>query len=77
MKPKHRLKNWLFQCQRKSGKLNYASLNSVTQYIHNTVNSSKLKYHELFSVKFNDPKTTSNIYCKILKTFFNATKIPL
>ena len=34
-------KNWLFQCQRKSGKLDYASLNSVTQDISNIVNSSK------------------------------------
>ena len=34
-------KNWLFQCQRKSGNLDYPSFNSVTQDISNIVNSSK------------------------------------
>ena len=33
-------KNWLFQCQRKSGNLDYASLNSITQEVSNAVNSS-------------------------------------
>ena len=70
-------KNWLFQCQRKSGNLNYASLNSITQDISNTVNSSKLKYHERLSLKFYDPKIASKTYWKILKTFVNGTKIPL
>ena len=32
-------KNWLFQCQGKTGNLNYASLNSTTQDISNAVNS--------------------------------------
>ena len=34
--------NWLFQCQRKSGNLDYASLNCITQGISNAVNSLKL-----------------------------------
>ena len=53
-------KNWLFQCQRKSGNLDYASLNSITQDISNAVNSSKLKYHERLALNdlndLNDPK---------------------
>ena len=70
-------KNWLFQCQRKSGKLDYASLNSITQDILNVVNSSKLKYHECLALKLNDPKTARKTYWKILKTFANGNKIPL
>ena len=50
-------KNQLFQCQRKSGNLDYASLDSITQDISNTVNSSKLKYHQRLAFKLNDPKT--------------------
>ena len=50
-------KNWLFQCQRKSGNLDYASLKYITQDISNAVNSSKLKHHECLAFKFNDPKT--------------------
>ena len=70
-------KNWLFQCQRKSGNLDYASLNSITQDISNAVNSSKLKYHERLALNLNDPKTAQKTYWKILKTFVNGTKIPL
>ena len=70
-------KNWLFQCQRKSGNLDYASLNSITQDISNAVNSSKLKYHERLALNLNDPKTAPKTYWKILKTFVNGTKIPL
>ena len=55
-------KNWLFQCQGKSGNLEYTSLNSITQDISNAVNSSKLKYHESLVVKPNDPKTAPNTY---------------
>ena len=39
-------KNCLSECQRKSGNLNYANLNSITQDASNAVNSSKLKYRE-------------------------------
>ena len=70
-------KNWLFQCQRKSGNLDYASLNSITKDISNAVNSSKLKYHECLALNLNDPKTAPKTYWKILKTFVNGTKIPL
>ena len=70
-------KNWLFHCQRKSGNLDYASLNFITQDISNAVNSSKLKYHERLALSLNDPKTALKTYWKILKTFVNGTKIPL
>ena len=69
-------KNWLFQCQKKFGDLNYASLNSITQNISNAVNSSKLKYHEGLALDLNDPKAAPKTYWKILKTFFNETKNP-
>ena len=67
----------LFQCQRKSRNLDYASLNSNTQDISNAINSSKLKYHERLALNLNDPKTAPKTYWKILKTFVNGTKIPL
>ena len=70
-------KNWLFQGQKKSGSLDHASLNSITQDISNAVNSSKLKYHERLALNLNDPKTAPKTYWKILKTFANGTKIPL
>ena len=70
-------KNWLFQCQGKSGNFDYASLNSVTQDISNAVNSSKLKYHECLALNLNDPKTAPKTYWKILETFVNGTKIHL
>ena len=50
-------KNWLLQCQRKSGNLDYVSLNSITRDISNAVNSSKLKYHKCLVLNLNDPKT--------------------
>ena len=60
-------KNCLFQCQRKSGNLNYASLNSITQDTSNVINSSKLKNYERLALKLNDPKTAPKTYWKILK----------
>ena len=54
-------KNWLFQCQRKSGNLDYASLNSITKDILNAVNSSKLKYHERLALNLNDLKQPKNL----------------
>ena len=44
---------------KKSGNLDYASLKSITQAISNAVNSSKLKYHECFALKLNNPKAAS------------------
>ena len=70
-------KNWLFQCQRKSGNLDFASLNFIAQDISNAVNSSKLKYHEHLPLNLNDPTAAPKIYWKILKIFVNETKIPL
>ena len=64
-------------CQRKSGNLDYASLNSVTQNTSNAVNLSKLIYHERLVLKLNAPKTAPKAYWEILKTFINGTKIPL
>ena len=65
----YKRKNWLFQCQRKSGNLDYTSLNSITQDISNTVNSSKLKYHEGLALKLNDPKTAPRTDWKIEPKF--------
>ena len=48
-------KNWLLQCHKKSGNLDYASLNSITQDISNAVKSSKLKYDERLALNLNDP----------------------
>ena len=39
-------KNSLYQRQRKSGSINYTSLNSLIQEISNAISSYKLKYHE-------------------------------
>ena len=70
-------KNRLFQRQRKSGNLDHASLNSVTQDLSNPVNSSKLKYHERLALRLHNPKTAPKTYWKILKAFVNGTKIPI
>ena len=72
-----REKNWLFQSRRKSCKLDFAVLNSLTQDKSDAITSSKLKYYEYLANKLNDPKTASKTYWKILKTFVNGTKIPL
>ena len=47
----------LFLCQIKSGNLDYASLNSITQDISNADDSLKLKHHARPALKVNDPKT--------------------
>ena len=49
-------KNSLYQRQRKSGGIDYTSLNSLTIDISNAISSSKLKYHERLANKLNDPK---------------------
>ena len=58
-------KSWSFRCQRKSGNLDHASLNSITQDISNAVNSSKLKYYERLALKPNEPKITPKTYWKM------------
>ena len=70
-------KNSLYQRQRKSGSIDYTSLNALTLDISNAISSSKLKYHERLANKLNDPKTAPKIYWAILKTFVNGSKIPL
>ena len=72
-----REKKWLFQSQRKSCKLNFAVLNSLTEDISDAITCYKLKYYKHLANKLNDPKTTPKTYWKILKTFVNGTKIPL
>ena len=70
-------KNWQFQSQRKSCKLDFTVLNSLTQDISDAITSSKLKYYEGLANKLNDPKTAPKTYWKILKAFVNGTDIPL
>ena len=70
-------KNWLFQSQRKSCKLDFTVLNSLAQDISDAITSSKLKCYEGLANKLNDPKTAPKMYWKILKTFVNDAKIPL
>ena len=70
-------KNWLFQSQRKSCKLDFAVLNSLTQDMSDAITSSKLKYYEDLRNKLKDPKKAPKTYWKILKTFVDGTKIPL
>ena len=70
-------KNCLYQRQKKSGSIDYTSLNVLTLDISNAVGSSKLKYHERLANKLHDPKTAPKTYWAILKTFVNGSKIPL
>ena len=55
-------KNSLYQRQRKSGSIDYTSLNALTIDISNAISSSKLKYHERLANKLNDPKTALKTY---------------
>ena len=70
-------KNSLYQRQRKSGSIDYTSLNALTLDISNAISSSKLKYHERLANKLNDPKTAPKTHWAILKIFVNGSKIPL
>ena len=70
-------KNSLYQRQRKSGSIDYTSLNALTIDISNAISSSKLKYHERLANKLNDPKTAPKTYRAILKTFVKGSKIQL
>ena len=70
-------KNSLYLKHRKSGNIDYPSLNAFTLDISNAIRSSKLKYHERLANKVNDPKTAPKTYWTILKTFVNGSKIPL
>ena len=69
-------KNSLYQRQRKSGSIDYTSLNALTLDISKAISSTKLKYHERLANKLNDPKTAPKTYWVILKTFVNGIKIP-
>ena len=62
-------KNWLYQTQRKSGNLDYATLNAITTDISNA--------NKCFTKKLSDPRTTTKTYWLILKTFVNCPKISL
>ena len=70
-------KNSLYLKHRKSGSIDYPSLNAFTLDISNAIRSSKLKYHERLANKINDHKTAPKTYLTILKTFVNGSKIPL
>ena len=71
------IKRKVEESRRKSCKLDFAVLNSLTQDISDAIKSSKLKYYEHLANKLNDPKTAPKTYWKTLKTFVNGTKIPL
>ena len=60
-------KNWIFQSQRKSCKLDFAVLNSVKQDIADTITTSKLKYYEGLANKLHDPKAPPKAYWKLLR----------
>ena len=67
----------LYQRQKKSCSIDYTSLNALTLDISNVTSTSKLKYHEGFPNKPNDPKAAPKTYWAIWKTFVNGSKIPL
>ena len=41
-----KMKNWLYQRQRRSGSLDYNILNAITKNISSVVNSSEYEYHD-------------------------------
>ena len=67
----------MYQRQRKSGSIDYNSLNALGLDMSNAISSSKLKNHEHLANKLNDPKKALKTYWAILKTFVNVSKIPL
>ena len=70
-------KNYLHQRQRRSGSIDYTSLNALTLDMSNAISSSKLKYHERLVNKLNNLKTAPKSSWAILRTFVNGSKIPL
>ena len=53
-------------------------------YVHHAISEvsliiseSKDKYYNKLTFKFSNPKTSSKIYCSILKTFYNGRKTPI
>ena len=60
-------KNSLFQKQRKSGSIDYTSLNALALDISNGISSSKLKYHERLANKLITPKNILGHLEKICK----------
>ena len=50
-----KMKNWLYQRQRRSGNLDYNTLNANTKDISNAVNFSKFRYHNRPARNLNDP----------------------
>ena len=67
IKKKIKKKNWLFQSQRKSFKVDFAVLNLLTQDISDAITYSKLKYYESLANKLNEAKTDPKTYWKIVK----------
>ena len=70
-------KNYLYQRKRKSGSIDYTSLNAFTLDILDAIRYSKLKYHERLANKLNDLKRAPKTYWAILKTFINGSKISM
>ena len=54
-----------------------AIISDTTLELSNVISFSKVKYHDRLAIKLNDPKTAPKTYWSILKTFVNASKIPL
>ena len=54
-KKKIKRKNWLFQSQRKSCKLDFAVLNSLTQDISDAITSFKLNIMKAFRINLTIP----------------------
>ena len=50
-----KMKNWLYQRQRRSGNLDYNTSNANTKDISNAVNFSKFRYHNRPARNLNDP----------------------
>ena len=80
-----KMKNWLYQRQRRSGSLDYNILNAITKNISSVVNSSEYEYHDRHppphyhhptKKKLNNPKTAKT-YWLILEIFLNGSKIPV
>ena len=41
------------------------------------ISRRKEEYQNQIALKLNDPITTTKIYCSILNTFYNGTKVPI
>ena len=72
-----KMKKAIFQKQKETKTVDYATLSHITLELLNAIRFSKATYHEKLAIKLNGPKTATKAYCSILKTFANGSKIPL